>query len=203
MSDCFYNEGIGEVEEENSVIVQALYDNFHYNIKETIFKGLKIMLLWKTFLLSIKLPAKQVVFQLNRIPMDITVFYMFILLFIVSIPSLIDQLTRSTGIGSDMNVIFKLIYFFIFYYLPLTIMVFLFITFLGYLFTWVARLMHRKLKLQILWKMIAYTTTIPFILYTVVALIYPIEDTYLLLSLVWTLVLLFTIIKVYPKRMMS
>lgn len=161
------------------------------------------MLLWKTFLLSIKLPAKQVVFQLNRIPMDITVFYMFILLFIVSIPSLIDQLTRSTGIGSDMNVIFKLIYFFIFYYLPLTIMVFLFITFLGYLFTWIAKLMHRKLKLQILWKMIAYTATIPFIIYTVMALIYPIEDTYLLLSLVWTFVLLFNIIKVYPKRMKS
>ena len=158
------------------------------------------MVFWKTFLLSIKLPAKQAVFKLNRIAMDITVFYMFILLFIVSIPALIDQLTKSTGIGADMNIVFKLIYFFIFYYLPLTIMVFLFITFLAYLFTFIAKLMHRKLKLQVLWKMIAYTTSIPFILYTVVALLYPITDSYLMYSLVWTVLLLFNIIMVYPRR---
>ncbi|MFS0673771.1 hypothetical protein [Ornithinibacillus sp. 179-J 7C1 HS] len=188
------------VVEEMSVIVQALYDNFHYNIKEMIFKGLKKMVFWKTFLLSIKLPSKQAVFKLNRIAMDITVFYMFILLFIVSIPSLINQLTSSTGIGSDMNIVFKLIYFFIFYYLPLTIMVFLFITFLSYVFTWIAKLMHRKLKLQVIWKMVAYTASIPFILYTVVALLYSISDSYLLYSLVWTILLLFKIIMVYPRR---
>lgn len=158
------------------------------------------MILWKTFLYSLQLPTKQSVFRLNRIPMDITVFYMFIMLFIVSIPSLIDRLTETSSIGSDMNIVFKLIYFFMFYYLPLTIMVFLLITLLAYLFTWIAKSMHRKLKLQIFWKMIAYSTTIPFILYTVIALIIPISDSYLLLSMVYTFVLLFKIITVYPRR---
>ncbi|WP_042147704.1 DUF1189 family protein [Paucisalibacillus sp. EB02] len=158
------------------------------------------MVLWKTFLSSLQLPRKQSVFKLNRIPMDITVFYMFIMLFIVSIPSLIDRLTETSSIGSDMNIVFKLIYFFMFYYLPLTIMVFLLITLLAYLFTWIAKSMQRKLKLQIFWKMIAYSTTIPFILYTVIAIITPISDSYLLLSMVFTFVLLFKIINVYPKR---
>jgi hypothetical protein len=158
------------------------------------------MILWKTFLYSLQLPRKQAVFKLNRIPMDITVFYMFIMLFIVSIPSLIDRLTETLSIGSNMNIVFKLIYFFMFYYLPLTIMVFLLITFLAYLFTWIAKGMHRKLKLQILWKMIAYTTTIPFILYTVIAIIFSISDSYLLLSILFTIVLLIKIIMVYPKR---
>ncbi|GIO28234.1 hypothetical protein [Ornithinibacillus bavariensis] len=158
------------------------------------------MVFWKTFLFSIQLPKKQAVFQLNRIAMDITVFYMFILLFIVSIPSLVDQLTETTGLGANMNIVFQLIYFFMFYYLILTIMVFLLITAIAYMFTWVAKLMHRKLKLQLMWKMVAYTTTIPFILYTIIDLIYPISDKYLLISIVYTTLLQFKIIAVYPKR---
>jgi hypothetical protein len=158
------------------------------------------MVFWKTFLLSLQLPKKQAVFKLNRIAMDITVFYLFILLFIVSIPSLMDQLTETTGIGANMNIVFQLIYFFMFYYLILTIMVFLLITVLAYIFTWIARFAHRKLKLQLIWKMIAYTTTIPFILYTVIDLIYPISDKYLLISGLYTAILLAKIITVYPRR---
>jgi hypothetical protein len=158
------------------------------------------MVLWKTFLLSIKLPSKQAVFKLNRIPMDITVFYMFLLLFIVSVPSLVNQLTEATGLGSDMNIVFQLIYFFIFYYLPLTIMVFLLITLLAYLFTWIARAIHRKLKLQIMWKMIAYTTTIPFLVYAIIAFFYPVRDIYLFVTALFSVILLFRIMMVYPKR---
>ena len=161
------------------------------------------MTLWKTFLYSLQLPRKQSIFKLNRIPMDITVFYMFIMLFIVSIPSLVERLTETSSIGSDMNIVFKLIYFFMFYYLPLTIMVFLLITFLAYLFTWIAKILHRKLKLQIIWKMIAYTTTIPFILYTVIAIVFPISDSYLLFSIAFTTVLVLKIITVYPKRLIK
>ncbi|GGA70273.1 hypothetical protein [Ornithinibacillus halotolerans] len=158
------------------------------------------MIFWQTFLYSVQLPTKNAVFKLNRIPMDITVFYMFFMLFIISIPSLINQLTRSSGLGSDMNIVFKLIYFFIFNYLPLTIIVFLLITFVAYLFTWIAKVMQRKLKLQIIWKMIAYTTTIPFIIYTVVALLFQVNDTYLLLSAFFSSALLIRIISIYPKR---
>lgn len=161
------------------------------------------MLLWKTFLHSLKLPSKQAVFKLNRVPMDITVFYMFIMLFFISIPSLIQQLTKTSGLGSDMNIVFKLIYFFIFNYLPLTIMIFLLITAFAYLFTWIAKVMKRKLKLQILWKMFAYSTSIPFLLYTVIALFFPISDVFLLITILYTSIMVFQVIRVYPKRVIS
>ncbi|MDY0409916.1 hypothetical protein [Paracerasibacillus soli] len=53
------------------------------------------MQLWHTFKLSLKIPSKRAVFQLNRIGMDIVVFYLFVLLAIVSIPPLIDLLTTT------------------------------------------------------------------------------------------------------------
>src|SRR5699024_10390676 len=73
----------------------------------------------ETFLNSLKLPNKQAMFQLNRTGMDITVVYLFTLLLIVSMPSLFEMITATSGPTADMNLLFLLIYFFMFYYLPL------------------------------------------------------------------------------------
>ncbi|GAB3053892.1 hypothetical protein GCM10027286_16690 [Virgibacillus ainsalahensis] len=158
------------------------------------------MIFLQAFVHSIKLPSKNAIFKLNRIGMDITVGYMFILLFLVSVPSLISQLTATSGLGHDMNVIFKLIYFFMFYYLPLTIIVFLSLCLIAYIGTLIAKLTQRKLRFGMLWKMSAYTTTIPFLLYTVIALLVSVSDNYLLLSFIYSFALLVKIISVYPKR---
>ncbi|WP_235792845.1 DUF1189 family protein [Virgibacillus salidurans] len=146
------------------------------------------------------MPRKKAIFKLNRIGMDITVVYMFILLLLVSMPSLIDQLTATEGQSANLNFLFLLIYFFMFYYLPMTIIVFLMLSLIAYIATIVAKGMRRKLRFSILWKMAAYTTTIPFLLYTVIALLYPVSDVFLLLSLIYTLVLIVMIISVYPRR---
>lgn len=158
------------------------------------------MIFLQAFIYSIKLPNKKAVFKLNRIGMDITVIYMFILLLLVSIPSLIEQLTTASGQVADLNFLFLLIYFFMFYYLPMTLIVFLALCIIAYIATIFAKRMQRKLRFSILWKMSAYTTTIPFILYTVIALIFPVRDMFLLVSLIYTLTLLVMIIFVYPKR---
>ncbi|WP_047980143.1 DUF1189 family protein [Ornithinibacillus contaminans] len=158
------------------------------------------MVFWETFLHSIQLPRKQSVFKLNRIPMDITVFYLFILLFLALFPTFLHQVTENTGLGSDMNLVFQFIYFFMFNYLPVTIMLFVSITVLAYIFTWIAHLLHRKLKLQILWKMIAYTTTIPLLIYAILALFNPVSNGYLVFMIVFTSVILLRVITVYPKR---
>src|SRR3954452_8507403 len=84
---------------------------------------MKRMTFWKIFLNSIKLPNKGAMFKLNRVGMDFALFYMFILLLIVSIPALVERITNPTGIGGEMNLIFIVIYFFIFYYLPMTLIV--------------------------------------------------------------------------------
>ncbi|WP_188455423.1 DUF1189 family protein [Virgibacillus oceani] len=158
------------------------------------------MIFLQAFSESIKLPSKQAVFKLNRIGMDSTVVYMFILLFLVSIPSLIDRAAASNGPGADMNLFFLLVYFFIFYYLPLTIFVFVVLSAVAYVGTWISQLLHRKVRFALLWKMSAYTTTIPFIIYTVWAIVMPIDDNWLWLFLGYTFILLIKIITIYPKR---
>lgn len=158
------------------------------------------MIFLRTFLNSIKLPNKQAIFSLNRIGMDITVVYMFILLLFVSTPSLINQLTTANGPGTEMNVLFFLIYFFIFYYLPLTMIVFLYISLLAYVGTGISKFVRRKIKFSILWKLIAYTTTIPFILYTVVSLFFSINNAFAGLFILYTILFMVKIITVFPKR---
>src|SRR5690625_1179405 len=82
---------------------------------------------------SIKLPNKIAMFKLNRIGMDVVVVYLFILFFITSIPSLMEQLQITEGLTGRLPFVQKFIYFFMFYYLPLTIVVFIFIFVLFFL----------------------------------------------------------------------
>ncbi|WP_382393711.1 hypothetical protein [Lentibacillus juripiscarius] len=152
------------------------------------------------FVDSLKLPAKQAMFRLNRIGMDFTVLYMFILMVVVSVPSFTNRLQDVDGPGNSMNLLFFLIYFFIFYYLPLTIMVFLFISLIAYLGTGLAKFLWRKIRFSILWKLTVYTTTIPFILYMAAGLIFPLGDLWLSVFMIYSLVLILKIITVYPKR---
>ncbi|HLR68759.1 DUF1189 family protein [Virgibacillus alimentarius] len=158
------------------------------------------MVFWKTFLHSLQLPSKNAMFKLNRTGMDIAVLYMFMLLLLVSVPSLIDRLTTTGQPGSDLNLLFLLIYFFIFYYLPMTVIVFLLLSFVAYIGTWIAKFMQRKLKFPLLFKMCAYISTVPFILYTIVAILFPIDDTFLWFALLYTFIFLVKMITVYPKR---
>src|SRR5699024_6033398 len=114
---------------------------------------MKIMLFWKTFIQSLKLPNKEARFKLKRTGIAITVIYMFILLFFVSLPTLIHQITSNTGPTASLNIVFLLIYFFIFSYLPLTIIVFLLLSVVAYIGTWISKFLHRKLRFSLLWKM--------------------------------------------------
>lgn len=158
------------------------------------------MIFVKAFLNSLKLPNKKAMFKLNRIGMDIVVIYLFILLVIVTIPALIEQLGVTEGLAGDLPFILKLIYFFMFYYLPLTLGVFLFVSVISYVGLGISKIMKRKLRYQIIWKLIAFTTTVPFLVYTIIAFIYPIDDSYLLFATIYSLVLLIIMILKFPKR---
>lgn len=158
------------------------------------------MVFLRAFLHSIRLPKKKAIFQLNRIGMDITIFYILLLLFIVSLPAFIDYLLGNSKLANELTIFFKIIYFFIFNYLPLSIIVFMLISLIAAVGTGLAKLMQRKLKYSILWKMTAYTTTIPFLVYSLAALFLPIGDTYLLMFCIYSLLFIVLIISVYPKR---
>lgn len=158
------------------------------------------MIFWHVFKQSIQLPRKKAMFTLNRIGMDIVVFYMFILLCFVSIPSFIQQITQTNSYINDLNIVFQIIYFFIFFYLPLNLIVFSFLSLIAYIGIGLSKLMHRKLHYSILWKMCAFATTLPFIIYTIIALFYPLSISFLWLFILYTLILLIKMISIYPKR---
>src|SRR5690625_6111207 len=122
--------------------------------------------LWIAFKHSLKLPQKRAVFTLNRIGMDIAVFYLFILLAIASLPALILQITAEDTSGFQIHTLFVLIYFFIFYYLVLVVIVFSLLSLIAYLALIISLALKRKLHYSILWIMSAFTTTIPLILFT-------------------------------------
>lgn len=158
------------------------------------------MAFWTSFIESIKLPKKKSVFKLNRIGMDIVVIYMFMLLAIVSLPSLTYQMLNSSELNIEIGSFFYLIYFFIFHYLVIVVLIFIVISFIAYLATLFTRISGRRLHYSILWKMTAFSTTIPFLLYTILAFFYNINDNFLWLSFLYTAILLYKIITIYPKR---
>ncbi|KKE78301.1 DUF1189 domain-containing protein [Oceanobacillus caeni] len=158
------------------------------------------MIFWNVFLNSVKLPNKKAMFQLNRVGLDIAIFYILLILFLTSIPSFIHRLTDMDRFGSDMNFVFTLIYFFIFYYLPLTIIVFGIIFITSYLGKLLSKILNRKLHYSLLWKMTAFTITIPFLLYTIISIFFTVDDSYLMIAFIYSAVLLCKMILHYPKR---
>lgn len=154
------------------------------------------MIYWYTLKESIKLPNNQAMRNLNKIGMDITVIYMFILLFLASIPDLIHQLSE----GVNINVYLYIIYFLIFYYLPLLLIAFTFLSGIAYLCVGITNLLKRKLRFSILWKLVSYTTTLPILLYTIIALFYDVSITFLLVAIIYSLTLIIIIILSFPKR---
>ncbi len=149
---------------------------------------------------SLKLPSKQALFKLNRLGMDIVVIYMFILIFVFSIPSLIEQLLAPSGLGSYLNIIFLIIYFFFFYYLPMTVFVFALISMIAYIGKGLAKMMNRKLHYSLLWKMCAFSTTAPLLIFTIVSVIFPLNMFMLGIILIYISLLLIKMITIYPKR---
>ena len=151
------------------------------------------MVLLEIFKNSMKLPGKKPMFQLNRIDMHLILFYLFLLIILLSLPTFIQQLTTPEGFGAQLNFIFFLIYFFIFHYLPITIALILFLSLVALLGKLFANATNRKLHYGTIWKLTACAATI-------ITLFYPLDDIYLLLSGLSILILLIKMVLVYPKR---
>jgi|SRR5699024_10121936 len=152
--------------------------------------------LWNMFLQSVQLPKKQAAFTLNRIGMDATVFYIFIILFIASIPTYIEQLREN----EQLSTFFFSIFFFIFHYLPVVIIVFVALSLLAWFGSLIATMAKRKLRFSILWKMTASATTIPLLLFTLISFFYKLHTIYLIISIGFILFIVTKIIFLYPQR---
>ena len=149
---------------------------------------------------SIQLPKKQAVFSLNRIGMDITVLYLFLLLIIASVPALIEQLLHIDAVAVDIHPFFWAIYFFIFYYLIFTTIVFIVVSAIAYIATISARVLGRKLRYNIMWKMVAFSTTLPFILFTLFSLFFHVSYIFLSVTSIYIFFNIMMIIRIYPRK---
>lgn len=158
------------------------------------------MIFWEIFTNSIKLPNKKAMRRLNQIGMDYTVFYMFFLLLVASLPSFIEQALASSGASSEISFFFFILFFFMFFYLPFVLIIFAFLSLLAYIAVLVARILKRRLTFAFLWKLIAYSTTIPFLLYTAIALLYDFSIIYLGLTAIYSFTIIMIIISSFPRR---
>lgn len=153
------------------------------------------MQLWRIFLNSIKLPRKKPMFVLNRTGMDWAIIYLCVLAIIASIPGLLT----SDQFDFGLNLVFRLIYFFIFYYIPLLIMLMIGLSGLSLIAQLLAKWQMRKFRFQTLWKLAIYSATWPVIFCTVFA--WNIAQWILLLvSSIFIIILLQWMIRLYPKR---
>lgn len=152
--------------------------------------------LWTMFIKSVQLPRKQAAFTLNRIGMDTTVIYMFIILFISSIPTYLNQLQEN----ERLSTFFFSIFFFIFHYLPVVIIVFVALSILAWLTVLITKVAKRKLRFSILWKMAASATTIPLLIFTIVSFFYHLDKLYLAISIIFILLIVTRVIFLYPRR---
>lgn len=152
------------------------------------------------FIHSFLLPRKETVFALNRVRMDITVFYLFIILALASIPALIEQTFIDPITNVQIHGFFLFIYFFIIYYLILVIVVFCSISVIAYIVKWMAHILKRKLHYAILWKMTAFATTIPIVLFTVLSFFITLSNMFIILATIYVLTILFFIVTIYPRR---
>lgn len=148
---------------------------------------------------SLKLPNKRDVFALNRIGMDITVIYLFIITALASIPNLIDQILTNE-FSVQIHPFFLAIYFFIFNYLVILILVFAFLSLFAYIMTLIAKWMQRKLLFSLLWKMSAFALTIPLLVFTLLSYFYPLTYIFVIMTMVYMTFILVKIILIYPKR---
>lgn len=155
------------------------------------------MTYYKAFLNSLKLPNKKAMFQLNRTGMDTAIIYVFILILITSIPEFITRITSSDQVITHMFI--YIAYFLIFYYVPLALMTLFALSVIAYLYTVFAKVVQRKLRFQIIWKLTAYATTIPLMLLTGIAFFTPIPVYFLLPALIWVTLLVTLMITSFPR----
>ncbi|HLR64438.1 MAG TPA: DUF1189 family protein [Pseudogracilibacillus sp.] len=155
---------------------------------------------WISFKNSLLLPRKKSVFALNRIGMDIVVLYLFLLIAVSSIPNFTDKLTNIDQATIQIHPFFLAIYFFIFHYLILTTIIFIVISLIAYIATLFAKAAGRKLKYNIFWKMVAFSSTIPLLAFTILAFFIKVSENLLYLGILYILFNIIMIIQIYPKR---
>jgi len=146
--------------------------------------------------ISLKLPSKRTVFQLNRVKTKDFLVYILFLHLLISFPNgvrLISNSIKSGEFGKESS--------FILFIYPLFIILFgiIGISLLASIGMIIRTINKRKLVYQLLWKMAVYALTYPIILYTFFDLLGITHRVINFLLLVIFLVIFFNMGLAYPK----
>ena len=156
------------------------------------------MSLIKIITLSAKLPSKQALFALNRVPMRDTLVYLFCLFFILFLPyTIVNMMDVYQNAISKSQLVLQVVLFYPFFMMFLVIIS---ISFLAVIALLLRFILVRKLAYQQLWKMTAYAILWPFILYQVILFV-PVSN-YLGVTVCFViyLAIMWRMIVVYPRK---
>ena len=147
---------------------------------------------------SLLLPRREALFRLNRISMRNTIAYIFTLMFLLYIPEIVSTILERKdlpeGVMPSLYVLQLVVFYpFVILFLGITL-----VSILAFFALFLKQILRRKLKYQQLWKMTAFTMTLPLIIYTFLRLVG--LDNFLLTILLMVIFyyLLYKMIIIYP-----
>ncbi|WP_347861649.1 DUF1189 family protein [Salimicrobium sp. PL1-032A] len=150
--------------------------------------------------LSLRLPKKDALFQLNRKGMTDTIGYLFVLLLVLFIPSMYNAVTTFEQELQEVSRGLYIAQALVFYPLLIIFLIIAGVSLLAGGGLFLSKVLKRKLNYQQLWKMTAYALTLPLTFSTVSTYIGVAESVTVLLFFVPISFLLYKMIMVYPKR---
>lgn len=113
---------------------------------------------------SIRLPKKEAMFQLNRTGITHTILYLFLLMILLFLPDMIGTIIRLDSSLTEVSRGLYLAQVFVFYPLLIIFLILVGVSTLAGAAVLITKMLKRKLTYQQLWKMTAYTATMPLIL---------------------------------------
>lgn len=150
-----------------------------------------------SFINSLLLPRKKAVLNINKIKIGSSVAYFFILLMIVTLPDLIRLL-----LTDDLNGVPRSVYMvqlLVFYPFQSIFSGLIGITLVAAVGVILNKLVKRKLKYALLWKMSIHAATIPLLLYAIIKNLFA-NNIYVTTILVLSVfIILLKMITVFPK----
>ncbi|WP_019153094.1 hypothetical protein [Robertmurraya massiliosenegalensis] len=154
------------------------------------------MKLFHIFKDCLLLPQKDAMLRLNRLQMKNTFLYYFVLLLILIIPLELTVLQKNTTGPNDFYITQVLILypFFMIFYALIGISLLTFLTVL------MGKALKRKLKFQLLWKMIAFTLTKPILVFVFAYIMLGNQIIVNVIVMLLTFISILRLILAYPKK---
>ncbi|MCD4838658.1 DUF1189 domain-containing protein [Neobacillus sedimentimangrovi] len=148
---------------------------------------------------SFMLPRKKAVLNINKLNIGSSVTYFILLLFLVTLPDLIKLLINYNDQFGEMPRSVFFIQIVVFYPLQIIFLGLITITSIAVIGLVLNKLLERKLRFALLWKMAIHASTIPLFLYALINNLYSV-NTYISVFLILILFfILYKIILVFPK----